>query len=187
MPLQYWRDTHKSLEEIFEKVKKKYHPRLEPVSILYTFRSDPKFDDEDRLVGAEARKLSNRERDLYRFDFEICVHEDTWNSLGNKSKRQLAWHELNHCKVIYETDDTGTETQTPDRDKAGRIQIKLVTHDVVVTTFREELDIFGPFPGDAKTFLGIYTYVKDNKKKVRKKALKPNLLTADNDDEGGND
>lgn len=182
--LQYWKDKDDGiLNEVFEKVRKKYHPRLEPVRFLYTFRSDPKFDDEDRLVGGEARKLSNRERDIYLYDFEICVHETTWDNLDKKARRQLAWHELNHCEVVYETDNTGTETQTPDRDKAGRIQIKLVKHDIVVKTFREELDLFRPFPGDAKTFLGIHSYVRENKKIVRKQALKIDVMAVDNDND----
>lgn len=180
MPLQYWKDKSGHLEKIFRKVKKEF-PRLKPAKILYTFRSEPKYDEEGKPVAGEARRLPNRERDLYGYDLEVCVHEDTWQSYGKKYRKQLAWHELRHCQVDYEENEDGTETTTPKKDAAGRISVWLDDHDINIKSFMDEIERFDPWPQDANTIWTLYKYCKKNMKKV-KRARKKYLNSLDDKD-----
>ena len=137
--LIFERDIDKVLSKFCEKIRNKYFPQLAHAHINYVFRTAMKKDDEGNLVAGEARKLSNRERDLYGYDFEICFHKDTWENAGRKERRRLAWHELNHCIVKWKHG-----IDEPRYDKAGRLVIALKKHDIVIKTFKEEIEMFGP-------------------------------------------
>lgn len=166
--LQYWKDETGTLARVFEKVKKRQFKKLKPVKILYSFRSTPKFDEDGRPIAAQAAKLSTRERDIYGFDFEICVNEETWKSYSEDRRKQLAWHELNHCRVEYELDENEQETDKPVKDKASRVSIWIEEHDIILRCFMEELKRFPPWPSDAYIIYELYKYCRANKKKIKK-------------------
>ena len=71
--LKFERDKTKRLNKVFDKCRRKYFPKLRYVNINYIFRTVQEKDDEGRLVIGTARKLSNKDRDLYGYDFEISA------------------------------------------------------------------------------------------------------------------
>jgi hypothetical protein len=159
--LRYEKDKSKKLNVLFEDVRVKYFPNLDQAKFNYVFRTTFKKDDEGRLVIGEAQKLSTRERDLYGYDFQICVHKKTWLSAEKTEKIRIAWHELNHCMVIYDG-----RTQ-PKRDRAGRINISMRPHDIVLKTFQEELKIFGPTSEQSKMISSLK--VVSNRRRIKRR------------------
>jgi len=63
--LIFEKDKTGELDNVSEAVRKKYFPKLKYASINHIFRTVFKKDDEGMIVIGEARKLTNRERDLY--------------------------------------------------------------------------------------------------------------------------
>lgn len=161
--LKYERDEDGELEDIFEDIKDEEFPELNYCKINYVFRTTFRQDDEGMLVLGESRKLSNRERDLYGYDFEICIHKSSWEDAPKKEKKRLAWHELNHLIVKLDK-----ETGQPLKDKAGRIKTALKRHDIVIRTFAEELEIFGPTDGESRSIKLLHKFTKPRKLKRRR-------------------
>jgi len=164
---EYYRDKTGKLDEVMEEVKENYFPELEIAKFLYTFRTKIKHDDEGYVVAGEARKLSVRERDLYNYDFEICIYHPTWSKYTKKQRKRLCWHELYHCRVRFELDDMGDETNEPIKDKENRISIRLQKHDIVLKTFFDELVEFGPTKDEVATIFKIYKYALRSDKLLR--------------------
>lgn len=170
--LVHRRDTKGILEEVFKKVIEKEFSQLSEMKINYTFRSTPDTDEEGRPAAATAKKLSNRERDLYGFDFEICVHEDTWKEFSKSQREEVAFHELCHCIVFFEKDDEGEDTEEYLVDGAGRIMIGIEPHDLMIKSFKREVEKYGIAMSGASTALWIYRYVKKHKSLVKKLKVK---------------
>ncbi len=164
--LKFYQDPTKQLNRVFVSVIRDHFPKLRYVNINYVFRTTPKTDDEGMTVIGETRKLNNRERDLYGYDFEITVHERSWEGFSKRMRERVAWHELNHCIVKW-SKATGKE---PARDKAGRVQISLRRHDIVIKTFYEELVKFGATKWEKMQIEKIMKYVKSKRKIKRRKA-----------------
>jgi len=160
--LKFQKDQTGNLKQFFETVRNEYFPNLSYCKINYIFRTVPKKDDEGMLVLGQARKLSNRERDLYGFDFEICVHKASWKGLNSYDKERLAWHELNHCIVKLNEDGE------PKRDKADRMVIRLKRHDLVIKTFMEEIEKYGPTKSEAIVIRKIKEY-KPKKRRITRR------------------
>jgi hypothetical protein len=118
---------------------KKRFKVLKEVNILYVWRLGdvPEYDDEGRAILAATRKLPVRERDIYGYDVEIRVWRDGWKRLSKKKHRRTMWHELNHIEV-----EQG-ENFSINKDDDGRIILRVRQHDVVITTFEDELKKFG--------------------------------------------
>jgi hypothetical protein len=161
--LKFETDPTGRLKRFCESVRNKYFPKLSYVHINYVFRSQPKKDDEGFIVLGEARKLSNRERDLYGFDFEICMFKKTWKAANDREKERLAWHELNHLIVKY-----GEVEEEPKRDKAGRIAIAMRRHDLVLRTFMEEIEKFGPTKSESIVIRKIQKY-KSKRRTIKRR------------------
>ncbi|HUU88613.1 MAG TPA: putative metallopeptidase [Candidatus Glassbacteria bacterium] len=161
--LIFERDKTGNLDEVFKFVRTKYFSKLQYARINYVFRTTFKKDDEGRLVIGEARRLTNRERDLYEYDFEICVHKKTWEKATDKMEIRIAWHELNHLIIKYKFG-----IDEPMIDKAGRLIISLRRHDLVIKTFEEELVLFGPMKGEKESIKKIVKYIKSGSIKRRK-------------------
>lgn len=163
-PLKYQKDKKGELKEVFDAVKdERFSLLCEMAEINYVFRTTQKKDDEGRMVLGEARKLSNRERDLYGYDFEICVHKKSWKQLNEKQKVRLAWHELNHCVVKVDREGVGKY------DKAGRVEIGIRPHDIVLKTFMEEIEIFGPSEAEESVIKRISKYAGKKVKKLKRR------------------
>ncbi len=115
---------------------------LKELHILYVWRlSDvPEYDDEGRAILATTRKLPPRERDIYGYDVEIKVWRDGWKRKNKNQQRRTMWHELNHIEV-----EQG-ENFSINKDDDGRAIFHIKPHDVVITTFEDELKRFG-LPG----------------------------------------
>lgn len=138
--LKYEIDKTGKLEKLFEEIREQYFSgELEGVRINYVFRTTQRRDDDGYPILGEASKLPNRERDLYGFDFEICVFRDTWVLAPRKEQKRIAWHELNHLVVVGQEDGGD-----PEYDKADRVKIGIRPHDLIIKTFKEEIEIFGP-------------------------------------------
>ena len=156
--LIFEKDKTGELDNVSEAVRKKHFPKLKYASINHIFRTVFKKDDEGRIVIGEAKKLTNRERDLYKYDFEICIHKETWEKASDKMRRRLMWHELNHLVVKYKF-----QIDKPMVDKAGRLMISLRRHDLVIRTFEEELVLFGPMKGEKEAIKKIYKDIRDQR------------------------
>lgn len=112
---------------------------LKEIKILYVWRLGdvPEYDDEGRAILATTRKLPVRERDIYGYDVEIKVWRDGWKRKNQKAQRRTMWHELNHIEV-----EQG-ENFSVNKDDDGRVIFRIKQHDVVITTFEDELKKFG--------------------------------------------
>ena len=134
---------------------------LRELHILYVWRLGdvPEYDDEGRTIIAATRKLPVRERDIYGYDVEIKVWRDGWKRRNPKAQRRTMWHELNRIEV-----EQG-ENFSVNKDDDGRIIFRLRQHDVVVTTFEDELKKFGLQTRDVSTATILSRALKKRKKK----------------------
>lgn len=153
--LRFEKDHTKNLDKTCEDIRNEYFPNLAHAKINYIFRTTFNKDDEGRLIAGEARKLANKDHDLYGYDFEICIHKDTWLHAEDDYKKRLAWHELNHLIVKF-----NEEIGEPRYDKAGRLVTAIRRHDIVVRTFLKELEMFGPTEEEYKTIKDLLLYAK---------------------------
>lgn len=163
--LKFERDKTQELDDFFESCRAKYFPKLIHADINYVFRTSQRKDDEGMLVIGEARRLSSKERDIYEYDFEICIYKEVWNKASRKRKERIAWHELNHLVILYSKIDE----DEPRIDKAGRILINLKPHDVVIKTFEEELIKFGPEEYQIDAVKSINKYLKQKKRRIKRR------------------
>lgn len=166
--MRYWVDESGELEKVFNSVIEKDFPLLSHANFLFTFRNNEKTDDEDRPIVAEARKIPNKERDLYGYDFEINVHFDAWREMLKGDRKRVAWHELNHCRVRETVDGE------PEYDDNERLKIYTESHDVVIKTFRAEIARFG-MDDDVRAiakFLRSQLKPSTDRKRKRKKVKK---------------
>ncbi len=131
----------KALANDLIRTKKRFRV-LKEIKILYVWRLGdvPEYDDEGRAILAMTRKLPPRERDIYGYDVEIRVWRDGWKRRSKSSQRRVIWHELYHIEV-----EQG-ENFSVNRDDDGRAIFRIRPHDVVITTFEDELKRFG-LPG----------------------------------------
>ena len=165
-------ETTGDVERIFNSVIEKYPTEFEFLTsnavFQFTTREKPQYDDDGLEIAATAQRLSNRERDLYGSDFEICVYLDYWDTLSDIQKERLIYHELLHC-YLYEDEENPSE---PLFDNDGRLQISMITHDLVVKTFQSEIIEFGLSDSDLKTAEFFYRQYKkylENKKQRKGK------------------
>ena len=135
--MSFWRDTSNKSEKYYKKVMKRFFPELLSAEFIYSFRNNEKSDDEGKIIVAEARKIGNKEKDLYGFDFEINMHADTWASAREEEKYRIAYHELCHCRVELDENDE------PKHDESGRIVTKMEPHDLYIKSFKSEMQLFG--------------------------------------------
>lgn len=162
--MKYWRVDEKEydVKEIFDTVVEKYHDDfadvIENCNFLFTFRDSKIYDDEGNEIAAQAKTINKRERDLYGYDFELFFYEELWVSLTRKQKIRLMFHELLHCKVDYDEDGD----IAIDRD--GRIVTYITPHDVIIKTFKREIELFGISNQDMQTALFLAKQLAKSKK-----------------------
>lgn len=148
--LQFEKDESGKLEEVFSEIMAKHFSDLwdREVRFLYTWRRSVK-KKEGQMVLAEARKLSSRDRDLFKYDFHIEVWEKWWTDATEKDRERLAYHELNHCKLKYDEDG---ELMADDYDRPILV---IEYHDLVLGEFRDAVEKFGMSEKD-KVIAGFY-------------------------------
>ena len=83
-PRKFERDVTGEMVGFFENFRYNFFPLLADAHIHYIFRISKKIDDEGMLIVGETRKLPVKERDIYGYDFEICVHKKTWKDSNRK-------------------------------------------------------------------------------------------------------
>lgn len=153
METQFVKDESGELEKIFSEIIEREFPLLEFARFLYTWRRDEKKDEESQLVLASARKLQNRDRDVFAYDFNIEVWKEYWEGLSEVEKEKLAFHELNHCRI--KLDEYGAKAY----DTNGRLNIFLEPHDIIIRKFKAEVLKYGLDGGD-KSIIAFYESVK---------------------------
>ena len=171
-----FRSKSGDVERIFNMVIEEYPDDFqfltENAIFQFTTRQDPTYDDDGNTVAATAHKLSNRERDLYGSDFEICVYMEYWETLVDEQKKRLIYHELLHCWVEPDPEDDSY----PKYDKDERVVTGILPHDLVVKTFKAEIEQFGLDSGDlelAEFFHAQYEeYLAKRKQKMETKTGK---------------
>ena len=102
VPTSY--DKAETVEELANRLIAKYHPHLANVKIAYLYKNkDMTSNGKTRIASAE--KLSPKVKALADFDFLIVISYPAYNALGDKQKRAVIDHELEHCWV--EDSDSG--------------------------------------------------------------------------------
>jgi len=136
-------DESNRIEKVFNKVVEKEFPELGVLKFLYVWREQEKLV-EGQLVVAEVFKLTTRDRDLWGFDVRVEVDETTWPKMDSDERRKLAFHELLHIRLQYETDDNGEENKDVVKyDSDERVCFYIEEHDLILKRFKRELKKFG--------------------------------------------
>ena len=161
------RDRSKELETMYRKVVGKdnqHFPELQLLRFLFTYRQGkPEWTKDNLIVYAQVRKLPPRERDVYLFDVELRVWKEGWDEMSPKQKRRTIWHELRHIQVDLDEDFK------PHLDSENRIKFYLAPHDIVIKTFKDEIEKFGLNPIDKQPIELLSKHMGD-KITIRKKA-----------------
>ena len=138
-PVRYIKDSKGNLARLAAKIIKenKQFKFLKLVNIVYCYRTPPRISKDQMIVTGQARKMPAQARDLFDADFLVEMAYDVWKLLNKKARYRLMWHELNHCIVVLD------DTWQPEKDRHGRIKLKIEHHDLVIKTFKEEVVKFG--------------------------------------------
>lgn len=142
MAINFIQDDQGMIERAVQKVMKdhKEFQILQCLRFLYTFKcNDPQYDKDALPVEGFARKLSNRERDIYERDVEICVHQDSWVDKPKEQKYRLIYRLLLSINIEIE----GKEELEIVTDDDGRVIFKIIPPDIVVRMYSKELEEFG--------------------------------------------
>lgn len=169
--MKFLPDTDGSLRKIFEKVRDKYFKDafLDYASMQYIFWEGERLTNDGRIVRGETRIPSNRERDIYGYDFIISISQDYWEEEALiRDKIRLAYHELRHC--IVETYKTGKGKIKPKTDKEGRLKVKIRPHDVNLNLFLSEVEVVGLSENEHKYIGDLHRVSKSTIGKKKKKA-----------------
>ena len=168
MATHFWIDKSEKTAAVYSKLIKKFFPSLKKAQFLFTLRDKEKTDDEGNVIVAEARRIGTKERDLWGFDFEICMDAEIWAKANQVNKYRIAYHELNHCGVEMEEG-----TSDPKYDDNNRLKTFMIKHDLFLKTFKAEIEIFG-FEGadhEVATFMSEMMDSRDAIKKNKKKFM----------------
>lgn len=130
-------DKTNILKEYFNELIDKYFSYLKDINIIYAWGKGKKIQDDSNLVLGETYKVSNLNRDLFGCDFIIVIYKEYWDSMDEKTKYKLAYHELCHCGVRL--DDNNNIM----RDNEDREKVYLKDHDIDLQRFKSELIEFG--------------------------------------------
>ena len=136
--MHYWCNKSEKTTVIYQKLIKRFFPELKMLNLLISFRDKEKKDDEGNVVVAEAKRVAVRERDLWGPDIEICADHEIWEKSNIADKYRIAFHELCHFSI-----DKDDETGEVKLDDNNRVKVSLVKHDIVIKTFKREVEIFG--------------------------------------------
>lgn len=71
-------------------------------------------------------------------DLWILIDAGRWNRSNERRRRAILAHECHHIEIQYESDG-----KTPKTDDIGRIKVRLIPDDWVLTGFREVVEWFG--------------------------------------------
>jgi hypothetical protein len=167
MAIHYWLNTKAETTNIYNQLIKKFFPELKMLNIQLAFRDKEKKDSEGQIIIAEAYKISTRERDLYGPDCGILMDYEIWDKSNKMEKFRVAFHEL--CHFSIDRDDNGEVKM----DDNNRIKVNIEKHDIIINTFKKEVEIFG-FTGtdqDVATFMSDILENPDTVKKNKKKFM----------------
>ena len=171
---KHFQDTIGKISKIANRIIKEepdYAP-LKHLNILFVWKEGkPSTDEDSRPIVACATVLPKKIRDLFGFDVSVEVNEDIWTRLTSDWKYRVCWHELRHFSV--EMDE---ETHQPIRDKDGRILVHTKSHNIVVKTFKEEIEKFGVEVEEMDLFRYLKSVLKRVKKGELKKYAAPGIL-----------
>ena len=129
--MTYIEDTSKEIEKIAKKLIDTDFPDLSVCKIRYAWNETPK---EDTEVMGTTTMFSKKIRDLFEIDFLIDINRDYWRNFDKIDKEKVVYHELCHCVVKKNKDNTIAF------DKEDRVKIALKKHDIVLERFQSELD-----------------------------------------------
>ncbi|MHA2063600.1 MAG: putative metallopeptidase [Candidatus Thorarchaeota archaeon] len=139
--MKHWKDKSGELKKYMTywlKREKRFRPLVKyNMGLLLVWREEHEIDKDGNAVFGKASKLSNKNRDIYGVDFMLTFAKDLWDLGSVGQRKRVMWHELCHPQIEF--DDEGV----PVRDNENRIKIWLAPHDLVMNTFRDEIDTFG--------------------------------------------
>lgn len=141
--MKFYADSNNDLKRTFTKVKQRYFKgaNLDLAKIQYVFWEGEKRTNDGRIVRGETRIPSTRERDIYGIDFIISISGDFWDDEASaKDKIRLAYHELKHCIIVCKNSN---KQIIPQKDKEGRLKVKIRPHDINLNLFLSEVQVVG--------------------------------------------
>lgn len=161
MACHYWICVDEKTHHMLTKIVSKFFVPLKKAKFLITFRDKEKTDDEGNIIAAEAIKISAKPRDLFGYDFEICIDSDIWAKADKMTKYRILYHELRHCGV--ETEEGSSE---PKYDDNNRLKTYMIKHNLWLKTFKEEVEIFG-FDGADKDVAEFMSEMLESRDKIK--------------------
>jgi hypothetical protein len=135
---KHWVDKKKEIEKYAVALISTEFKHLKEAKFLYTFRHPPAFDSGDeKYVAGTCRSIGNKEKDVYGYDFEMCIASDVWKRLSKRQKTRLVYHELCHAEIEFDEDNK------PMRDDLGRLVTYVEPHEISIRTFKREIKKYG--------------------------------------------
>lgn len=115
------------VQDLADKVKKEFHPHLELARIAVMF-TDKRRVTGDKVILATAKKVSDEDKVLSRFDFKLVISAEDWGDLGPRDRKALLDHELSHMDVerVPRTENVGGRRKVV-KDSYGR---KIYTEEI---------------------------------------------------------
>lgn len=150
---------------------------LRRVKFLFTFRDEPRKDEEKRFVSARVKVLSPELRDLFGKDVHIEICEPTWRQLTVRWKKRLVKHELRHVKIDWDDkhfEETGERLAKT--DKEGRLKVSIEPHDLVLRTFEDDIEEWGLSNVEFDLIRRLLPYYRAVKKGEAEKYTLPRVL-----------
>lgn len=111
---------------IMEDLIVKHHAHLKDAKIAIAWRLGWNADCDGRLRLGQAKKGSDLDRELHKFDFVLLFNHEAWNKgqLKEDQKVALVDHELCHCEVSIDGDGE------PKQDDEDRTVYRIRKHDI---------------------------------------------------------
>ena len=111
---------------ILKEMRDAHHERLHDARIALAWRYGWKEDQDGRLKLGQCKKASDLDRELHDYDFVILLNSEAWKAadFSDKNMRALIDHELCHCEIAR------NEDETPKVDEDDRTVYRTRRHDI---------------------------------------------------------
>jgi hypothetical protein len=127
-----------------------YHPELAEANIALAWLYDVKPDRDAHLTLGWARKASDLDRQLHKFDVIIALNFEWWKdeNVTDRQKKALLDHELCHIRPVKNPEDDSVKI-----DEHGNTVWYARKHDV--EEFREVIERHGVYKDDLEQFAAV--------------------------------
>ena len=143
-----------------DRIIDKHRPNLKILSICYMFREEAAISD-GKVIAGMCIRVDDRHHAIHRHDFLIEIAKDVWDEAPSEEfKDALLDHELGHCGIRFDEDDTPMSDE-----RTGRWKTYIHKHDV--EEFEDVLQRHGAYHEALRSFLRSYAQKVIDAKKSR--------------------